>query len=148
MNDTITYIHYGHDRFIKEQFQPIQNDSFPIPKGRLWASPIDSEYGWIIHCIINDHEIKALTKYFKFTLSDNCEITTINSYSDLEKLPIIDSFDPVKFLDFKEIAKRFDVIYLTLKGERKTRISWPINLSGWDCECILVMNPDCIIPVD
>ena len=47
-------------------------------------------------------------------------------------------------IDFeKMLSDGIDAIYLTEKGEQETRFESP-GLYGWDCECVLVMNPDCI----
>jgi hypothetical protein len=34
-----------------------------------------------------------------------------------------------------------DAIHLTERGEHETRLSQPYSLYGWDCECVLIMNP-------
>ena len=42
------------------------------------------------------------------------------------------------------ITDGVDAIYLTERGQRETSYSVPANLYGYDCESVLVMNPDCI----
>jgi len=45
--------------------------------------------------------------------------------------------------DFLAIAKSgIDALWLTVRGERATRYTTP-GLYGWDCECVLIMNPGC-----
>ena len=48
--------------------------------------------------------------------------------------------------DFEAMAKDYDVIKLTDEGQWKTRLTNP-SLYGWDCECILIMNPDVVTNV-
>ena len=38
----------------------------------------------------------------------------------------------------------YDAIFLTEKGQHETRFSEP-SLYGWDCECVLVMNPSGVL---
>ena len=50
--------------------------------------------------------------------------------------------------DFEKMVKMgYDAIYLTDKGQMETRFTMP-DLYGWDCECVLVMNPDCVTQVE
>lgn len=45
------------------------------------------------------------------------------------------------YLDFELLAKNYDAIWLTENGQSETHLYYPINLYGWDCETVLIMNP-------
>lgn len=50
-----------------------------------------------------------------------------------------------EYIDFKTmVQKGIDAIYLTEKGQWKTRLTFPRNLYGWDCETVLILNERCI----
>lgn len=53
----------------------------------------------------------------------------------------------IYYPDFEAMIRSgIDAIWLTPKGERETRFSHPKNLYGWDCESVLIMNPNGISP--
>lgn len=37
-----------------------------------------------------------------------------------------------------------ECIHLTESGQWNTRLTRPLNLYGWDCESILILNESCI----
>ena len=123
-----------------EKIQPIKNRGFVKPEGGLWASPVDSLYGWREWC--NDNNFGDLSTSFQFQFSGN--IYTINSLNDLFSLPLRFAFENrFYFIDFEECLKRgIDAIHLTNSGEMATRFSKPVNLYGWDCESVLILNPN------
>ena len=145
------FIHYGHDKFDKDLFVPIRNVGFVKPVGGLWASPINSNYGWKDWCLSEEFHISLLDRSFRFSLNKAAKVYTIDNRKQLYSLPIdhnksykIDlSIRP--FLDFELISKRYDAIWLTIDGERDTRCLRPLNLYGWDVESLLVLNPNIII---
>lgn len=133
-------IHYGETKYDPDRVKPIRNQWIK-PKGGLWTSPIDSNYGWIDFC---DFRPIDKDEYFEVILTDNCRILKIDSFEDFIVLPFMDD----KYLDFEEISKEYDVIWLTEKGESETRCEYPKSLYGWDCESVLILNPSVIIPVE
>jgi hypothetical protein len=45
--------------------------------------------------------------------------------------------------NFEKAAEKYDMIYLTKKGERDTRLPWikrEYNFYGYDCECGILLN--------
>ncbi len=137
-------ITYGADQFDSNLFQPIQND-FIKPIGGLWASPVNSEYGWIDWCkteIFNYKSGKGLGINFSFFYSGN--IFVIDSLADVVEMPWQKNI--IMTPDFeKMVINGIDAIFLTEKGQIETRLSYPYSLYGWDCECVLIMNPKGII---
>lgn len=123
-------------------FKPIQNEQCWIkPKGGLWASPVNAKRGWKGWC--EDEDFRECTEgdSFRFTLPD-ANIFVIDSVEKLKELPTIE--DPVwtpisKLIDFEKcIELGYDAIELNLSADRQ--LYW--ELYGWDCDSILVMNPD------
>jgi hypothetical protein len=137
-------IHYGHDKFDITKFDKIENTNWIKPKGGLWASPINSKWGWKDWC--ESENYCDLSCYFIFNYSGN--ILVINSKNSLNKLPFYNPDISYKFIfaiDFEKLSKEYDAILLTEQGQKETHFSLPKNLCGWDCESICIFNPKGII---
>lgn len=132
---------YGHGNTLDiTKIQPIHNNKWVKPDGGLWASPINSKCGWYKWC--KEENFGDLTTVFEFKIDGIVFI--IDSLDDAKRLPWIKS-DYQTFPDFEEMVKQgFDAIWLTEDGQWKTRLSTP-DLYGWDCECVLVLNPQSIV---
>ena len=138
----LSLITYGLGNEIKpELIKPIKN-SWVKPKGGLWASPINSAYGWKEWC--EAEEFGNLSSSFSFEFEGN--VLVIDSLHDMDKLPWFEQGTGCYAIDFEKInADGFDAILLTEKGQNETRFTFPRSLYGWDCESIVIMNPDRII---
>ena len=141
-------IHYGSDKFIPEKVLPVKNDNWVKPKrdGGLWTSPIDSKWGWKDW---NDCEqFRDCDEQNSFTvyLKPDAKIFVIDSLEDLKDAPLIDGYSK-RVLDFEFLAQKYDAIWLTEKGQNETHLSYPIDLYGWDCETVLILNADCCTAV-
>ena len=142
-------IHYGHDTFMKTKVSPIVNQMFIKPLGGLWTSPVDSVFGWKDWCQSEEYDGLAGGQMY-VQLKRTAKIYIIDSLEDLKKIPIqkeLRLYGTV-FPDFEWIAKQYDAIWLTNKGERETRYTRPHNLYGWDCETVLIMNGGCCYQVE
>jgi hypothetical protein len=133
-------IHYGSNVFNPKLIQPIKNDNWVKPKGGLWTSPINSNWGWKDWCESEDFRECSKENSFTLKLHDWAKICVIDSVSDLVCLPYYESYK--RYLDFEKIAENYDAIWLTEKGMQETRCSNP-DLYGWDCETFLILNPKC-----
>jgi len=135
-------IHYGSLCYDPKKFKPISNVTFrnvkfrTKPEGGFWTSPVNSKYGWSDWC--KDESYSDLTESFEVDF--NGTVFTVNSISDMKKLPWKKDKD-MPYISFEDMT--CDAIHLTVQGERETRYSEP-SLYGWDCESVLVMNPECI----
>ena len=140
----IECIHYGHKSFDITQFNKIKNDNWIKPKGGLWASPINSKYGWIDWC--NENNYGRLDNSFNFIFEGN--VLIIDSLEDLKtKIPFIsvEGYQYILHIDFEKLSKKYDAMLLTENGERETRFNHPENLYGWDCESIVIFNPKGVV---
>lgn len=150
------YIHYGHSSFNHDLFCEIKNrELFVKPWGGLWASDVDAEYGWKDWCVSQNFYVERLNEHFIFTLSDDAKVLHIYDVKQLEELPqLIEDFDLYVCLDFEQLlADGWDVIELHLSEEKVDFDDWfnrrglYFDLYGWDCDSILIMNPEVIICV-
>lgn len=143
------------NKFDASKFNPIENSPyFCKPKGGLWSSPINSEWGWrqwVESEMPQWMEQKYGLTQFRFTLKPGAKIYTVDSVVDLLmiphkiKMPGIFSSCFGDLIDFEAMAKEFDAILLTEAGESQTRYSehdFGMSLYGWDCESLLVLRPD------
>ena len=149
--EKIEYIHYGSSAFELERFSRISNTQyFTKPHGGLWASRADALYGWKNFSYEN-HIDCDLYKNFKFTLLDNANVVHIYSVKDLESLPQSKNEMGWVSLDFEKMLEDgIDAIELHLSEEHWNGFlnSLYYKLYGWDCDSILIMNPDIIIQTD
>lgn len=145
--EQIEFIHYGAKEYDPSKFKPVSN-RFAKPKGGLWGSPVDSEWGWKEWC--EAESFADCNEGFRFKLKKGSKVFIIDSYKDMMDLPFkcySETEYQVKYLDYESSSRKYDAIWLTEKGQVETQFSEPVNLYGWDCESILVMNPDPIITI-
>ncbi len=140
-------ISYGlGDRFDENLFMSIKNEDSIKPDGGLWASPVDSEYGWKDCCEGNKLN-KSLSSKFEFVYEGRTLV--INSLDDLDNIiwrKVETNGCILYFPDYEAmLSNGIDAIYITINGEIETSSMFAKpNLWGYDCECIIIMNPKCI----
>lgn len=142
------YIHYGHDRFLPHRFKPIEDDScLPKPWNGLWGSPVDSKRGWKEWCEDEEFRTNRLNKHFIFTLREDANVLLIDSVDTLRSIPKRNDwpFDSLwTKIDFKALVRAgVDAVEVSISSDY--RLNW--ILYGWDCDSIVVMNPDVILTV-
>lgn len=139
------YIHYGTTEFSKDKFKEIKNERlFTKPIGGLWASRVDSEYGWK-NWTEDEHfrtEVYREDNYFKFKLKDEAKVLVINNAKQILDLPKQKNEFNFSFvcLDFEKLAKEYDAIEVLISQDGK--LYW--DLYGWDCDSILIMNKEMV----
>jgi len=111
------------------------------PEGGLWASPVDSKFGWQDWCRAKD--FRDTGKQLRVILDiDMGSFITINSQADLSQLPWyppVAGLNLMEAIDFEKLAAGgVDGVYLTEQGQWATRFSHPRSLYGWECESILI----------
>ena len=140
------YIHYGDDNFDINKFIPISNRSEATkPFGGFWGSRKNADFSWKEWCTEIDLKSKDLTKKIQFSLSNGAKILVINNIKLLDKLPQNEENHIINklfvTLDFEKLSKQYDAIEVLIsEDERLYEL-----LYGWDCDSILVMNPNVII---
>lgn len=141
----MSYIHYGSTEFSMDKWEDIKNRQFfNKPIGGLWASAEDSNYGWKQWCEDESFRECNADNCFRFDLKENANVFTICNLNDVEKMPSQKSNGIFMAPDFEEMkSSGIDVIDFRLSDSPE--LYWA--LYGWDCDCILVLNPDVIVEV-
>lgn len=157
MNKQI-YIHYGSCEFNPFINFPIKNRRYRNkPVGGLWASKIDAEFGWKQWNNENNYKECDPRNSFCFELHDENRLAIIRCLNDVFKLPIIKEEEEESsrflgiYIDFEEcLHQGIDAIELDwFRYKHKIPFDNPENLYwtfyGWDCDSIVVLNPDAVI---
>ncbi len=161
----VVYVHYGASHFDPARFVPAKNtkhfNNKPVCHTGLWASRENDEYGWEAWCRKNDFKVERLDTFFRFTLT-GAHILTISEPVDLIPLPKLHPWEYIErnpdhiprfemvnneyvpswcYLDFEKLSEDYDAI------ELKNSFLFDYILFGWDCDCLLVLNPDKIFEI-
>lgn len=138
----IRYIHYGNTKFEPERFQEVINEDYrPKPSGGFWGSPVDAEFGWKNWCERENYMECMKENSLTFTIRDDAHVLHIRSGANLGGLPMIKEEYGKIYLDFEKLRELgIDAIELHLSENPELyRV-----LYTWDCDSILIMNPDII----
>lgn len=144
------YITYSLNKYDPALFHPIYNSpSHNKPIGGLWASPLSDEYRTWFDFASNTFELKRNDPNFTFELKDDARILKIHTDADIDKLPIRKGIRGSihDHIDFEFLAKQFDAMFVTRWSHDVERLYKP-SFYGWDCDTLLVFNPECIINVE
>lgn len=148
---SVTYIHYGADKFDKDKFKPIKNRYlWNKPLGGLWASRVNDPLGWYQWSIDNEFDEEALNHSFTFTLKPTANIVTIEKPKDVYALPgwlDKDFGKGIFYPDFEECVRQgIDAIEITdIYGvDNEGENSVYTTLYNWDVNSILILNPDIV----
>lgn len=126
--------------FRRELFVPIKNRQDTKPEGGLWASPVGCAYGWKEWC--EAESWGDLMEHFETVYEGRTLV--IDSLHDMAAFVWQESQYGLDWPDYETMMRQgIDGIYLTERGRKETRYSRP-GLYGYDCECVLVMNPKCV----
>ena len=143
MGSEVVYIHYGDDEFRTPK--PVQNKECPFtkPYGGFWASRKDDPEGWKAWCENEEFLLDTFNRHFLFKLKDGARVLELNHKDQLDSLPKMYLWTKYNdwsecALDFEKLAQDYDAIEVTDIGQ----LYWP--LYGWDCNSILIMNPDIV----
>jgi len=139
--------HYGSSAYDPALLRPIRNRRIPFvkPLGGLWTSPVDSDWGWVDWCKAEEYGLSHLCRHFDVRFKG--KLLTVDSEADLDLLPWRDVCPGInqQVPDFEAIvAEGYQGMHLTVDGQHATRTTWPRTLYGWDCESVLIFDPDSI----
>lgn len=135
------------DEISQNVIEPVSNEGYwNKPRGGLWTStyrPESHDSAWVEWCRYEDFGDVDKKAWYLLTPKANINIYTIDSQEDLCKL--LNEYSVLfqnphfekHYLDFEALSKVYDGIHLTSQGQRATRLSFPENLYGWDCESTL-----------
>lgn len=148
------YIHYGAEAFDLKQFQNVSNVTFfSKPRGGLWASAVDAKTGWKTWCEDTNYEPRrGFDKHFCFVLTENARVCHIRKADDIYKLPSARCLraGSTVYIDFEEASKNWDAIEVHISEDPATDYTKALYwlLYGWDCDSILIMNPNVVREVN
>ncbi len=144
------FITFGFE-FNLNELKPIRNRRFcGKPDGGLWGSPVDSNWGWKDWCESEDfYKHSGLEKGFTWTLSDSARILILDSMESYQNLQwnykiLYSDMVSIEVLNFERVSRDYDAILLTESGLDELRGDLHLGFFTWDCESILVLNPECI----
>lgn len=150
------YIHYGSTHFRPEAFKTPRNQNWVKPIGGLWACLKNNEraYTWKDWNESENFADCCEDNSFSFTLKDTANVHYIYDNCDILKLPILNrsSLHPSNttytFIDFEQCLKiGIDAIELRFFGNWLSEVDRGnlfFRFYSWDCDSILILNPDCI----
>jgi hypothetical protein len=143
--DKVVYIHYGSDTYYDPDPVINRDYSFTKPIGGLWASREGDNCGWKNWCEREEFHLSRLNTNFKFTLKDDARILRIDHEDQLDNLPKLKNYNKDNeydecCLDFEKLKQNYDAIEVDITVDY--RIYW--RLYAWDCNSILIMNPEII----
>lgn len=138
----VKYIHYGTTKYDPSKFRSIKNLPYATkPQGGLWASRFGIEQNWFEWCRENNFRLYDEKNYFIFYLTEQAKVVTINKKEDIGKLPIIRQDKISTLIDFEQMLRNgVDAIELTNINDLY------FDLYGWDCNSIVILNQNIIIP--
>lgn len=147
------YIHYGATKFDPLLGFPIKNEYCWVkPEGGLWASRTNASFGWKDWCAREEFRECTEDCSFEFVIKDESRIATISTLQQLRRLPRIENSRLASsyLIDFEKCLRLgIDAIELCWYGEEFANVASGdlyFELYGWDCDSIVVLNPDVIIP--
>lgn len=143
-NARVEYIHYGSTVFLPSAVAPIRNTKMMSkPHGGFWGTRANSEFGWKEWCMKEGFRQCDEAKAFHFTLRPDARVLLITDADDLADLPHIESPMATHWdcLDFEKLATKYDAIEVLITEDFRLNQ----RLYGWDCDSILVINPEVVV---
>ena len=144
------YVHYGAAEYVREKFQPVRNKRWRNkPEGGLWASAVDAPFGWKAWNESAECRDCSESCCFRFHLSDDARILVIDSVDAACALPERIPSDTLEYgirvcypvlPDFEKLFTMYDAIDFRISEDRGLYRT----MYSWDCDSLLVMNPDVI----
>ncbi len=105
----------------------------------FWASRSDSKYGWEKWCMDNEYKECDLSKSVLFDIRNDAKIYEISNSAQVDALKRDFSLYNKMGFDFEKLAQKYDAIEVTINNDTY------YSLYGWDCDSILILNPEIIV---
>ncbi len=143
-------VHHGANGFDETKWNDIRNENYRNkPVGGLWTSPVDSKMSWFDWCEEADFSTGDNSLSFEIDISGS-KILQIDSIDDFDEYKIYthDEIGQVDngSIDFEKIAEKYDCLFVTEKALKESIFTFTeINLYGWDCETVVIMNKELIL---
>lgn len=154
MNKEKLYVSYLKTEFDKNLLiceKMTLNPRWPInkPLYGFWASPINAQYGWKQLCINEGIKLRLGDIKFIFKLRNNSKIFNIRDIKDVEEKVPFYEYRGFLLIDFDKMrSDGYDGIELLDPCIGHYFYSnKELCFNTWDCESIVIWNPDIIIPI-
>lgn len=135
-------------------FRPAGTSGFGSPKPAvgtgLWTGTLfsDGTTSWTRWLEEEEWGHEYWQELIEVIPAQDARVLLIDFYSDLQELVWAypdthasgDFSGENQSIDWRRVSEEFDAVYLTEAGEERTRYTRPLNLNGWDCECVLWLN--------
>lgn len=155
------YINMSRYEFDINRFNPITNcNGFIKPNGGLWACTYEENYVWrdTLDILGISYRMKNYKYYNIFELREDARILNISCIKDLEDVMEKYQSEETKkiglsilsqALDFEKLAKDYDAFHV--EDCEVLYINYfyrSYSLYGYDCESLIVFNPDIMINIE
>lgn len=153
-----TYIHYGADIFDPEKVDIHNNPWRNKPENGFWGTPEGSLNNWKEWCLSNKYRTETLGRRIRFRLKEDARVYVVNSEEKENAIPLqqIDEAMILKGINqYQPIASRiYDFEALKREGYDAVEVDISecpgllIIMFGWDCDSILILNPEVVQVID
>lgn len=122
---------------------PVVNTGWHKPRGGFWTSTLNLQTGsdWVHwqHC--EQWYASHLEDLYLVVVQGHPRVYTIDSVQDMDglfaKYPLDQYGCGIPGIDYTRVARDYDAVHITARGQEVTRHTFPRNLNGWDCESTL-----------
>lgn len=134
-----TQLYIGRYEPRPESIIRVTNKQWVKPYGGLWTSTyIDNSSGWVDWCLNEQLDWVENRRWFLLVPDPNARIFVVNDIDDMDILfeRYQDRLDypSMSSINFEAMSEDYDAMTVTEDGQWKTRMTFPKNLYGWDCE--------------
>lgn len=150
------YVHYGakafdHDKFLELKDKGILHHDWRKginkPDYGLWASPVDTDFGWKEFCTNEDFRTDRLSESFTIELSDDAKVFTVTKLDDIPSDYITESknrYGAESYnLNFDRIMEDYDAMELIHSDGHYSELHDGL-FYAWDIDSIVIWNPQII----
>jgi hypothetical protein len=134
-------LHIGLADVLLPEVAPVQNHAWVKPDGGFWTSSfIEGRSEWVDWIDSAGFSDPYSLAWHVLTPDPAARILLVDTLADLHRLLRRCGAEKAygrRWPDFEAIAAQYDAMHLTSEGQRRTRMTHPDSLYGWDCESTL-----------
>lgn len=147
----IVWVAYGFDSFDKDKVQLKPRNlrweaSINKPSTGIWASPVDSAFGWSDFLKGEHWRTSTLGQHYLFRLSPDANIYVIDTLDKLVAISDKASYDK-PCINVDKLMANYDGVFVTDEMAGRYHCDYSIrvaDLNSWDCESICIWNKEVI----
>ena len=138
------YVHYGSKAFDLDKFLELKDNGIlrhgwhawnNKPDYGLWASPVDTDFGWKEFCTNEDFRTDRLSESFTIELSDDARVFTVTKLDDI----------PSDYISERKThyGEDYDAMELIHSDGHYSELHDGL-FYAWDVDSIVIWNPQII----